>query len=80
MTLVERMARMLCWKNGMDPNLTLGGDGVNFLWHEYERDATGVIEEFQKWIEQFNNENDTIEDVINKLDEEIYQDRDWEKI
>jgi len=42
--MVERVARVLCWKNGMNPDLTLGGDGENFLWHEYEDEARAAIE------------------------------------
>ena len=40
---VERVARAICWKCGMDPNLTLGGDGQNFLWMEYEGQARAAI-------------------------------------
>ena len=49
--LEERVARALCWKNGMNPDLTLGGDGENFLWHEYIPQAKTAIEvcrEFMK--------------------------------
>ena len=49
--LEERVARALCWKNGMNPDLTLGGDGKNFLWHEYIPQAKTAIEvcrEFMK--------------------------------
>lgn len=42
--MVERVAKAICWKNGMNPDLTLGGDGVNFLWHEYEGQARAAIE------------------------------------
>lgn len=42
--IVERVARVLCWKNGMNPDLTLGGDGENFLWHEYTGQAEAAIE------------------------------------
>lgn len=41
--IVEKVARAICWKNGMDPNLTLGGDGENFLWMEYESQAEAAI-------------------------------------
>jgi len=44
MDMVERVARAICWKNGMDPDLTLGGDGQNFLWHEYTGQAIAAIE------------------------------------
>jgi len=44
MTMVERVARALCWKNGMNPDLTLGGDGQNFLWHEYVSQARAAID------------------------------------
>ena len=40
---IEAVARALCWANGMNPDLTLGGDGKNFLWHEYERQAIAAI-------------------------------------
>lgn len=40
---IEAVARALCWANGMNPDLTLGGDGKNFLWHEYERPAIAAI-------------------------------------
>ena len=43
MSPIEVMARALCWSNGMDPNLTLGGDGVNFLWHEYTHQAEAAL-------------------------------------
>lgn len=42
--LVEKAARALCWANGMDPNISLNGDGRNFLWAEYEHQAEAVIE------------------------------------
>ena len=41
--LIEAMARAICWKNGMNPDLTLGGDGQNFLWHEYISQATAAL-------------------------------------
>jgi len=41
--LREKVARQLCFKNGMDPDLSLGGDGVNFLWMEYEEQARAAI-------------------------------------
>lgn len=44
MTLLERIARAICWKNGMNPDLTLGGDGQNFLWMEYEGQAFAAVE------------------------------------
>ena len=43
--LVEKVARTLCWKNGMNPDLTLGGDGQNFLWHEYIDPAKAAIKD-----------------------------------
>lgn len=43
MTLVEKISRALCWANGMNPDVTLGGDGVNFLWMEYEHQADAVM-------------------------------------
>lgn len=39
----EAVARAICWANGMNPDLTLGGDGENFLWHEYEHEAEAAI-------------------------------------
>lgn len=44
MNMIEKVARALCWNNGMNPDLTLGGDGVNFLWMEYEDKAKAAIE------------------------------------
>ena len=40
---IEAVARALCWGNGMNPDLTLGGDGENFLWHEYVNQAVRAI-------------------------------------
>jgi hypothetical protein len=40
---IEAVARAICWSNGMNPDLTLGGDGVNFLWHEYIPQAERAI-------------------------------------
>lgn len=42
--LIEKVARALCWKSGNNPDLTLGGDGENFLWMEYENKATVAID------------------------------------
>ena len=47
--LIEAVARRLCWANGMNPDLTLGGDGENFLWHEYTDEAEYAIEEIDKY-------------------------------
>ena len=47
-TMVERVARAICWSNGMNPDLTLGGDGQNFLWHEYVPQARAAIDAM-KW-------------------------------
>ena len=44
MSMIERVARAICWANGMDPDLTLGGDGKNFLWREYVSQARAAIE------------------------------------
>jgi hypothetical protein len=44
MRTIELVARTLCVKAGMDPDLSLGGDGQNFLWHEYVYPARGVLE------------------------------------
>ena len=45
---IEKIARIICIDDGSDPNHTLGGDGENFLWHEYEHTArkifAGIIE------------------------------------
>ena len=41
--IIEAVARAICWKNGMNPDLTLGGDGQNFLWMEYEGQAKAAI-------------------------------------
>lgn len=43
MTIVEEIARVLCWKNGMDPDLSLGGDKQNWLWMEYEGQAQAAL-------------------------------------
>ncbi len=43
-TMREAVARAICWKNGMNPDLTLGGDGQNFLWMEYMGQADAAIE------------------------------------
>ena len=53
--LVEKVARSLCWKAGMNPDLTLGGDGQNFLWHEYveaARTAIKAIDTHRRGIQQ----------------------------
>ncbi len=42
--LVEEVARHLCLADDMDPDLTLGGDGQNYLWMEYERQARARIQ------------------------------------
>ena len=41
--LVEQVARALCWKNGMNPDLSLGGDKQNWLWMEYISEAQAAI-------------------------------------
>ena len=43
MNIVEKVARALCWAEGWNPDLTLGGDGKTFLWHEYVRPARAAI-------------------------------------
>lgn len=43
MSIVEKVARALCWAEGWNPDLTLGGDGKTFLWHEYVRPARAAI-------------------------------------
>lgn len=40
---LEATARAICWANDMNPDLKLGGDGENFLWHEYEHEAEAAI-------------------------------------
>lgn len=42
--MVEKVARIICIADGGDPDISLGGDGQNFLWHEYERTARAAIE------------------------------------
>jgi len=58
MNMVEKVARVLCWKNGMNPDLTLGGDGENFLWHEYEDAARAAIEAMREPTEMMENAGD----------------------
>jgi hypothetical protein len=43
--LVEKVARALCWKNGdgMNPDLSLGGDKQNWLWYVDEAKAVIAI-------------------------------------
>ena len=41
--LIEKVARMLCWKHGSDPDMSLGGDKQNFLWMEWEDEAEAAI-------------------------------------
>ena len=43
MSKVEEVARALCWANGQDPDLSLGGDKQNWLWMEYEHQAKRAI-------------------------------------
>lgn len=43
MTIIEKVSRALCWSNGMNPDVTLGGYGVNFLWMEYEHQARAAL-------------------------------------
>jgi hypothetical protein len=50
MKLTEKIARTLCWKNGMDPDLSLGGDKQNFLWMEYEDQANAVISDVRDFV------------------------------
>lgn len=45
--MVEKVARALCWANGMDPELSLGGDKQNFLWMEYEHQAKAAIRAYE---------------------------------
>ena len=54
--MVERVARAICWKNGMNPDLTLGGDGENFLWHEYESQARAAIEAMRQLPSSISDE------------------------
>ncbi|WEK50351.1 MAG: hypothetical protein P0Y66_22360 [Candidatus Kaistia colombiensis] len=42
--MIERVAKAICWKHGMNPDVSLGGDGQNFLWMEYEPAARAAIE------------------------------------
>ena len=41
--LIDRVARLLCWKHGSDPSMSLGGDQQNFLWMEWEDEAEAAI-------------------------------------
>jgi len=56
MDIVEKVARVLCFKNGMDPDLSLGGDQQNFLWMEYEGQAEFAIEAVREHILSIKNE------------------------
>lgn len=47
---VEAVARAICWSNGMNPDVSLGGDGVNFLWHEYDSQAKAAIHAYAEAI------------------------------
>ena len=40
---IELIARTICLEAGNDPDLTLGGDGENFWWHEYEKVAEAIL-------------------------------------
>ena len=42
----EAVARALCWANGMNPDLSLGGDQQNWLWHEYVYPARVAMQAF----------------------------------
>lgn len=50
MKIIEKVARTLCWKNGMDPDLSLGGDKQNWLWMEYEDQAEFAVRDVIKEI------------------------------
>ena len=41
---IERVARALCLEDDANPDMTLGGDGENFWWHEYVTKAEAAIE------------------------------------
>jgi hypothetical protein len=41
-TCIECVARLLCEADDSNPDITLGGDGQNFLWMEYRRMAKGL--------------------------------------
>lgn len=41
--ILTEIARAICWKNGMNPDLSLGGDQQNFLWMEYESQAQAAL-------------------------------------
>jgi hypothetical protein len=43
MRLDEAIARVLCFTHGADPDSSLGGDGQNFLWHEWLLEARAAI-------------------------------------
>ena len=49
--LEERVARALCWKNGMNPDLSLGGKKEDFLWEEYVPQAKVAIEVCREFME-----------------------------
>lgn len=42
--MIERVARVLCIEDKEDPDATLGGDGINFLWQHYATSARIAIE------------------------------------
>ena len=56
--MIEKVARAICWKNGMDPDLTLGGDGQNFLWMEYEGQAGAAIAAMRTPTDEMKSEGD----------------------
>ena len=46
----EHVARDLCWANGLNPDTSLGGDQVNWLWHEYVYQARVAIDSYQRFL------------------------------
>lgn len=76
MTMLEMVARALCWNNGMNPDLTLGGDGQNFLWHEYESQAQAAFDVIQLRLRDVLLEHEPlagpyIHDLIRAVDAEL---------
>jgi len=52
MKKIKPMALAICQQENEDCNLTLGGDGENFLWMEYVRHAKAAIETIRKPLKE----------------------------
>ena len=52
---VESVARAICQQENEDCNLSLGGDGKNFLWMEYVRHAEAAINTYLLEIQKLDN-------------------------